>query len=75
MTKPLRLTGIIRTLAQAKAHAKYLAEFHGHTMCVFPVPKHSAAYDIGYRFGVCDASERAAYERDGVTIIAEVTYP
>ena len=66
------MNGIIKTLAQAKASAAYLAKLHGRTMCVFPVPEHSGAYQLGYRFGVCGADDRADYEQDGATIIAEV---
>jgi len=51
------MNGIIKTFAQAKARAAYLAKLHGHAMCVFPVPEHSGAYALGYRFGVCSADE------------------
>lgn len=67
------MNGIIKTLAQAKARASYLAKLHGQAVCIFPVPKHSEAYALGIRFGTCGADERADYERDGATIIAEVT--
>lgn len=58
------------SLEWARQYAEHMKEF-GKTHLVFKVPKHSRAYQFGYRYATCEASERQAYQADGAVFVEE----
>lgn len=65
MDKPLK------TLTQATAYVAKLFNLTGRRHVIFYTPKGSMAWDMGFRFGTCEESERAEYEADGAVFVED----
>ena len=64
-----RMSGMRKTAAQARAYASRLESLTGVPRLVCVVPPWGEAYAQGWRFGVCEASERDAYQTRGAVIV------
>ena len=63
------MSGVLKTAAQARAYASRLESLAGIPRLVFIVPPWGEAYAQGWRFGVCEASERDAYQAQGAVFV------
>ena len=66
------IEGILRTIGNARDYATHIACTVRLPVHIFKVPKGTAAYDMGYRFGTFRDDERVDYEQDGAKIIETV---
>ena len=63
------MSRMLKTVAQARAYALTLENLTGVARLVFVVPPWGEAYAQGWRFGVCEASERDAYQAQGAVFV------
>ncbi len=66
------MTSPLKTKAQAAKYAAQVEAVTGEPQLVFRVLPGTRAYECGFRFGTCAASERAEYEACGALFV-EVT--
>lgn len=67
-----QVTMILTTRKKAEEYAKTIADFRKEEVFIFPTEPGTQAYEMGYRFGTCLASEKNDYEMGGAEFVGSV---